>query len=279
MLNLFVGALRVRVTGAGAPRQYEHWAGRARASLVVATLPALIVMPIVFTFHQGEQIVFSTLPFGPSGIGTAGRIADDSFGVMAIATLSAIGMLLWGYAGLAGAVRRDSRNGRPLRRMVRVPGIAAALVVILWVSAIVVGPHAFATRHGVIQPLNGHPALSRGLLGAAAAVLALGLIGAVAMLVMVTRRASLALPDLSVGRWVGLGTSGLLWVMAGAAVVSVVALWRQGAPGHAAYSLVTTTWGSWWIAGALSLVGAAVLSTWGTVQATRALRVTSQLGP
>jgi hypothetical protein len=106
----------------------------------------------------------------------------------------------------------------------------------------------------------------------------LGLIGAIVMLFMVTRAGRLSLRDLSSGKWVGVSVSGLLWVMAGAALVSVVALWRQGVPGHAAYSLVTTSWNSWWIAGAGMLAGAAVLSTWGTVHASRALRVTAQLG-
>jgi hypothetical protein len=31
--NLFVGAVRARVTGAGAPRSYEHWAGRRAGPL------------------------------------------------------------------------------------------------------------------------------------------------------------------------------------------------------------------------------------------------------
>jgi hypothetical protein len=94
---------------------------------------------------------------------------------------------------------------------------------------------------------------------------------------MVIRQGHLSLPDLASGKWVGITTSGILWVMASAAVISVVALWRQGSPEHATYSIVTTSWGSWWIAGVLTLVGAAAVSTLGTVQATRALRVTAEL--
>jgi hypothetical protein len=203
----------------------------------------------------------------------------DSFGVMAVALVVGISTLAWGYVNLAGAVRRDGRNGRRLRRMVRLPIIAVVLAVVPWVGGIVVAPHDFVIRHGVAHPLNGHYALSRGLYGAAAALLAVGILAAVIMVVLVTRQGHLSLADLVSGKWVGVTTSGVLWVMASAAVVSVVALWRQGSPDHPIYSIVTTSWGSWWIAGVLTLVGAALVSTLGTVQAARALHITTQLAP
>jgi hypothetical protein len=163
--------------------------------------------------------------------------------------------------------------------MVRLPAFTGALVVVFWVSGALVAPHAFLIHGGVVRPLGGHHALARGLYGAAAAALVVGLLGAIIMLVMVTRQGHLSLAALDSGKWVGVTTSGLLWVMASAGLVSVVALWRQGTLGHGTSRIVTTSWGSWWIAGALTLVGAAVVSTCGTVQASRALRVTAQLAP
>ena len=280
--NLFVGAVRTRVRGVGTPRHYEPWARRTRASLVVATLPLMMVVPIIYTFRQGQQDEFpatrhGALPFGPLDISPAGHLVYDAFAVMALALVLGVSTLIWGYANLAGAIRREGRNGRRLRRLMRLPAIAAAIATLLWVSGIIVAPHEWLTRHGVLQPLNGHLALSRGLNGAAAAVLAVGFLAAIIMLVMVSRQGHLSLADLNSGKWGGVTTTGLLWVMASAALISVVALWRQGSPHHASYSIVTTAWGSWWIAGALTLVGAAVVSTCGTVQAARALRVASQL--
>ena len=284
VLNLVIGAVRARVSGAGAPRHYALWAGRTRTSLVVATLPLMLVAPVIVSFRQGQQDEFpparpGTLPFGPLNISSAGHAVYYSFAVMAIALVVGISTLVWGYANLAGAVRREGRNGRRLRRMVRLPAVAAALAVVLCVSGFVVAPRDFLIHHGVAQPLNGHYALSRGLYGGAAAFLSVGFLAGIIMLFMVSRQGHLSLADLAAGKWFGVTTSGVLWVMASAAVVSVVALWRQGSPEHATYSIVTTSWGSWWIAGVLTLVGAALVSTFGTVQAARALRVTAQLAP
>jgi hypothetical protein len=277
--NLLVGAVRTRVGGGATPRQFVHWAGRARASIVVATLPVLAVIPVIFSFLQERQDLppGQTTPFAFYGVSEAGHVADDAIVVMALAMVLAVSTILWGYVDLSGAVRKRGDNDRRLRRLVRVPGRSILCALILWVAAIFARPNEWLGVQGASKPLDGHPALAHALTVASAAFLGMGLAAALVMAVVVARRGTLSLPDLSSGRWVGVTTSVLLWVMATAAVTSVIALGRQGDAAHRGYDVVITSWGSWWIAGVLILVLAAVVSTIGAANATRSLRVISQL--
>lgn len=328
--GLTVGAIRSRATGAGMPQQFPVWARRTRACIVVATIPALVMLPLIFfTFKQGQQ---NHLPLvSSSSLSEAGHIAYGAFGIMALAGLMALGTIISGYASLAGAVRRTSadrprrrvalvvvlaaafvvvglaagtvaffglvavgivvwgflsmrravRHGngddRALRNMVPIPALLALLAVIIWVTSELVGPHRFKLQQGVDVPLNGHPALAHGLLLAAATSLGLGWIATFGLLVLVSQRAHITLDDLYSGRLVGLTLSVLLWVMAAAAVVSAVALSRQGSMQQSTYSVVTTSWGHWWFAGALGLMVAATVSTLGAVAARQAWRVAAGL--
>jgi hypothetical protein len=275
--NLAFGAIRTRLRGANMPMQFESWAGRTRASIVIATLPVLAVLPVMFTFRQGQRVS------GPSGtilvsggrLSGAGLVAEYAYGVMALAVVLAVGTVLWGYTDLAGAVRKRSHNDRRLRRLVRVPGLSGLTAIALLVTSVVVRPRAFING----RPLNGHLSLANGLVVASAACLGLGLAAAVVMVVLVARRARLAIPDLASGRSVALASSALLWVVALAVTTSMVALGRQGSGSHTSAGIVMTSWGSWWIAGVLFLLAAAVVSSLGTASASRSLRVAAQLRP
>jgi hypothetical protein len=279
-VDLLVGAVRTRVGGAATPRQFAHWAGRARASIVVATLPVLAVVPVTFSFLQSrqEQSPDQTAPFGNYGVSEAGHVANYAIVVMALALVLAVSTLLWGYVDLSGAVRKRGDNDRRLRRLVRVPGLSILLAFALWVASIFARPNRYVGVQGASKPLDGHPALAHGLVVASAAGLGIGLAAALVMVVLVAKRATLSVPDLASGKWVGVTTSALLWVMATAAITSAIALGRQGSGRHPVYNVVITSWGSWWIAGVLILVLAAVVSTVGTATARHSLRVISQLG-
>jgi hypothetical protein len=276
--NLAFGAIRTRLRGANMPMQFECWAGRARASIVIATVPVLAVLPVLFTFRQGVRSPAGQTNaslFDTIGLTGAARVATFAFSAMALAVVLAVSTILWGYLDLAGAVRKRGHNERRLRRLVRVPWLSAVTAVALWVTALVVGrSHAVGTRQ-----LNSHPTLTYGLIVAAAACLGLGMAAALIMVVQVARRARLSMPDLASGKWVAFSSSVLLWVVALAATTSMVALERQPSGPHLTINIVTTSWGSWWIAGVLLLVAAAVISSVGTASASRSLRVAAQLRP
>jgi hypothetical protein len=283
-LNLFSGAVRTRVSGANTPKEFAPWAGRTRASIVTTTIPLLVVLPFIFTVRQRFQMHFpvlrpNTMPLGPYGTNGAGRLAADALSLMAVTLVASIGTILLGYAELTRAVRAGSATDRPLRRVVRVPGLAAVLVVALWVGSLVVGPHRFLLHGGVSKPLDGHPALGHYLSVAAFAVLAVGWFVALVMSIMVAKRANFSLADLRTGKWIGITVSAFLWVIAAAAAISALALERQGAPLHPTFSVVSTSWGHWWILGALTLVLAATVSTAGAIATSRSWHVVSRLRP
>jgi len=192
-LNLLFGAVRTRVTGANTPREFASWAGRTRASIAVTTLPLLVVLPFLFTVRQRLQVHVpqlrpATLPLGPYGTNGAGRLAADALVLMAITVLPAIGTIVLGYAELTRAVRAGSPTDRPLRRVVRLPGVAAVVVVALWIASILVGPHSYVSHGGAFRPLDGHPAIGHVLSVAALAVLGVGWLFAIAMSIMVAQR-------------------------------------------------------------------------------------------
>jgi hypothetical protein len=276
--NLFTGAMRLRATGANTPRQFAHWAGRTRASIAVATLPVLAVIPVVIYVLQGRQGISpgrtTTSPFRAYTLSGAGHVANYASLAIALALLLAVSTLLWGYVGLARAVRRRAGQDRRLRRLAWMPGIAALLTVATWVPASFVRPHLYLESAGVSRALDGSAPLAHGLYVASAVCLGLGVSAGLLMVVLVARQARLSISDLASGQAVGFTTSALLWVMAGGAMTSVVALARQGGGN---YAVLTSSWGSWRIAGALVVVAAAVVSTMGTVNASRALRVAAQL--
>jgi hypothetical protein len=278
-VNLFAGAVRTRVGGAGTPMQVAHWAGRARASIAVATLPVLAVLPVIFSVLHGRQGLptAQTAPFDTYPVSGAGLVADYAIGVMALTALLALSVIAWGYVDLSGAVRKRGDNDHRLRRLVRVPGLSILIAFVLWVASSFARPNEYLGVQGASKPLDGHPALAHGLVVASGALLGLGLTAALVMVVLVAKRATLSVPDLSSGKWVGVTTSVLLWMMATAAVTSAIALGRQGSGPHPGYNVLITSWGSWWIAGVLILVLAAVVSTLGTASATRSMRVISDL--
>jgi hypothetical protein len=276
--NLAFGAVRTRLRGTNMPMQFECWAGRTRASIVIATVPVLAVFPAIFTFQQGQQRASTppgTLLFGAGGLGVAGRVAEYAFAVMALALLLAVSTLMWGYLNLAGAVRRGSPDDRRLRWLVRLPGLSGLAAFALWSTMVAVQPRDYINS----RPLNGHPLLAHGLGVAAAACVGLGFAAALVMVALVVRRARLSVSALASGRSVALASSALLWVGALAGTTSMVALGQQHSGPHSSANFVTTSWGQWWILGVLLLMAAAAISSLGTASASRSLRVAAQLRP
>jgi hypothetical protein len=276
--NLLIGAVRTRVGGAATPMQLTHWAARARASIVVATVPVLAVIPMFGVLHtQSGLLLAQTPPFDTDTESKAGLVALCAIAVMAFTALLALSVLAWGYVDLSGAVRKRGNNDRRLRRLVRIPGLSLFLAFALWVAASFTRPHEYSGLQNISKPLDGHPALAHGLIVASGALFGFGLASVLIMVVVVARRATLTVSDLTSGKWVGLVTSVLHWVMAGAAVTSALALGRQGSVAHGDSNVLVTPWDTWWTASVVIVVLAAVVSTVGTANARRSMRVISDL--
>jgi hypothetical protein len=329
--GLLVGAVRLRVSGTGTPKQFPLWARRTRAWIIFTTLPALVVLPLFFlTFKEGQR---DGLPLVPSAVPTGpGKAAYDAFGLLAIAGLLvtgvvigsyvvlagaagprhdgghrkrrilltvalsaglmavavtegavalfaavALGFIVWGYTTVTREVEQGGGPHRALYRLAPVPGIMAGLAVVGWMGSEVVGPHRYLDSHGVDVPLNGHPALAHGLVIGAATALGIGWLVTFVSLILIVSGTDASREELRFGRMVGTTVSVLLWVMAGAALVSVLALESQGSPHHSDMTTVTTSWGRLWVGGAVTLLVAATVSTSGAVASWRSWRVTARL--
>ena len=208
----------------------------------------------------------------------AGLVASAvAAGATALFALVALGFSLWGTATLSRRVKQDDVRDRVLNRLAPIPLVMGALAGLAWIASEVVGPHQYLDSRGVDVPLNGHPGLAHGLLIGAATALGVGWLVTFASLIVLVGATRPSLEGLRLGRIVSPVVSVLLSVMAGAGLVSAVALDGQRAPRGPGTTMVTTSWGHLWLAGALTLVVAAAASTSGAVASWRSWKVTARL--
>jgi hypothetical protein len=205
--NLFVGALRARVRAAGMPLSYDAWVRRTCAVVVLATAPALVVVPIVLTIRQRS---LTPLP----RVVPSTAVATALYLALLLGLLLLISVMIWGYFALSDGIRRpDMANPRRLRIMARAPGYFALLGVLLFVVSAILAPHAWRTRSGRLVPLGGHPLVSRVALDVSETAWLLCVVAAALLVIEVARRATLPLVTLSVGLVTGRVMVGLLWLM------------------------------------------------------------------
>jgi hypothetical protein len=133
LIGLLAGAIRLRVTGTGTPKQFQPWASRTRACIVVTTIPALVVLPLFFlTFKLGLQ---DHLPLTSSApLNSDGHVAYDAIGIMTLAGLIVMGTVIGGYVTLVGATREnrgiEHRARRAVLAIVACPLIVAVAVTV-----------------------------------------------------------------------------------------------------------------------------------------------------
>ena len=204
-------------------------------------------------------------------------VAAVAEGAMALFALVALGFTVWGSVTMAHRMKRGGVHGRLSDQLAAVPVALAVLAGAAWIGSEVVGPHRFLDSHGVDLPLNGHPGLAHGLVIGAAAALGIAWLVTCVSLILVVRGTRPSKDELRLATIVGTTVSVLLWVMAGAGLVSVLALSSQGALHRPGMTVVTTSWGHLWLGGALSLLVAAIASTSGAVASWRSWSVTSRL--
>ena len=206
-------------------------------------------------------------------------VATVTQGAVALFVLVALSFTGWGHVTVTRVLGQRGGHGRTLPRLVRIAGLMAGLAVVAWIGSGVLGAHRFLDSRGVDVPLDGHPSLAHWLVVGAATALTVSWVLTFASLILVVRSAPVAKEALRFGRIMGAAVSVLLWVMAGAATVSVLALERQGSPGHPVVGMVTTSWGHLWTGGAVCLCVGAVVATSGTVASWQSWSVAARLEP
>ena len=100
--NLMRGAMITRLRGDAMPMQRELWAARTRASIAVATLPWLAVMPFVlaaFTGHNGYQSI-SAGTIAHLEQSPATTISALSYGVLQDVQLLSVLVIAFGWFDL-----------------------------------------------------------------------------------------------------------------------------------------------------------------------------------
>jgi hypothetical protein len=208
--NLVIGALRARVRAAGMPSSYDAWVRRTCAVIVLATAPALVVVPVTLTVRQRS---LTPLP----RVVPSTEAATGLYLALLVGLLVLISVMIWGYFALSDGIRQPAMsNPRRLRIMARAPGYLALLGVLLFVASSIVAPHEWRDHGGPPVPVGGHPLVSRAFLSASETAWILCGVVAALLVVEVARRATLPLGTLAVGLVTGRVMVPLLWLMTAA---------------------------------------------------------------
>lgn len=270
-LDLSCGALRARLTARGMPMEIEPWTSRTRASIVLATAPALAVVPLMLTIRQ-----VPALPDGSGSTMPLSHLATTFYLVLLLACVALISTMIWGYRSLSNGVTTRRENGAGLRVLARMPGYLAILAVGLAITAIVIEPHRFMSHGKVSTPLDGHPEAAHAFWVAAGVAFCLCWVVSVFLLQAVARRADLPPASLASGRAFGLAVSILLWLMSGAALAMSVVYSRRISE-LSGVRLDSVLLGHSLLLLGIVLCGLSMASTLGTVLASRSWRVVSHL--
>jgi hypothetical protein len=232
--NLLRGALSVRGGARAMPPRTDLWLARARASIAVATLPFLGVLPFVFFGLQANE-GYRTLPRAQ----VLRLMRSQSSRVTAnmdnlLHSLVVIGLIaaLVGWLALADGVRwsRVVEPSRP-RLLLRLPLIILAVLFGLYIGRVSELPHGIGGvpgSPGLLVMHGGNPDVAAVLLDAAWVVLAAGSAVTVLAVARVAKVCEVPWRTMRSGRRVAAVTAAVLGVMALCAVVGMVVAGPRG---------------------------------------------------
>ncbi len=281
--NLLAGAVRARLRGTGSPASTELWMDRAKAAVLVATVPMFAVLPLGLIFLSSGGDLGQGLgghPVGqPSG---AGRAALDLANVMSWAVAISVIVAVSGWTTLMRGVRPRASAG-PRRRwlVVVLPGIALVGGLALLAVGGMSQPGVAASSScvsGIAHPTipcSGHVVPGSTLEGtvlrvSGALVIGAGWLSGPFALAWVTRRSKLPISVVRRGTRVATALAATAVVMALASVGWGIALAQQSAPVPGrSYDLAVSSLGSWWIPLSLGFAVLATVSCVGAVVARR----------
>ena len=269
-LNLSGGALRARLTARGMPMQAGPWASRTRASIVLATAPTLVAVPVMLAIRQ--------VPALPRGSVTApsSQLATMLYVVLLLAFVALVSTIIWGYASLSNGVMTRGKNSPRLRMLARMPGYLAVFAVGLVIVSIVIEPHRFMTHGKGSIPLNGYPAAAHVLWVAAGVAFGICWFVSAVFLQTVAHRAEIPLASLCSGRRVSVAVSTLLWLMT-AASLALSTVYAKQISGLSGVRIDSVLLGHSLLLLGIVLCVLSIASTVGTVLTSRSWKVVSRL--
>lgn len=297
-LDLLRGAVAARTQGRGMPRTVDLWSSRTRVSIATATLPWMLLAPLVIYAVAGQQlrssaglVMWDGFDFFPTHLVVSrhaafvpappltpvGLVVTASAFAMLILFLIAFVVLFFGWSRLTGAIARHaSLQRRRTRLLAWTPLFSLLLDVLLIIAIGIVHPSAYVSRGGrPFVPIGGHLAILH-MLDKALPVVAVGgwLLAAVCVAVA-SRRADTDMSDLRYGKSIAVITTTLFTLMAVACVTWGVGLVLQARDAaHGNFTTIAYSHPSLWLPLSAALVTGSVLSILGATAALKSWRVT-----
>ncbi len=225
-LNLLRGALRARAGAHGLPKMYDLWSTRTRVSIAAATLPWLLMAPLLLiamgtqSLHSSKgQVFWSGFSFLPrhllimgapptpapplTPVATVVGYAGLAIAVLALVTIIVIA---GGWFGFTSAIRHSaSHHRRRLWLLAWTPGIALLADLALVIAQNQMRPTSFhASDKGQIVGVGGNPTGLHVLSVVVPSVEITGWLLAIACVAVASRRAEIGLSDLRFGKSVSI---------------------------------------------------------------------------
>jgi len=268
-VNLLGGAVRARTRAPGMPKSYGLWSTRTRVSIAAATLPWMVVAPVVLIAmgnqtlrsHAGPvtssgisflptdlQVVTKHLPWVPAPpLAPAARLVLYAAAAVMLLFLVTFVVLISGWSGLTSAIRHSSSpDRRRLRLLAWVPVLSLLTDIALvfaqnavrypdyrMVGGSVAGNARFVAPH--LVPYGAHPAEARALAVIVPTVAGVGWLVSIVCVAVAARRADVAPSDLRFGRSVATIVASLFALMMVAYAtwgVGLIVQARQAADGN-----------------------------------------------
>jgi hypothetical protein len=300
--SLVRGAIASWTQGRGMPRKYELWSRRTRDSIAAATLPLMLLAPLVVYATAGQIlrsssggfVLWEGFDFFPSRIQAyrdaalvpgppltaPGRLILAAAFILLVSSLIALLLLFCGWTRLISVIARDpSSTRRKAQLLAWVPVWSVLIDVALAAAIAIVQPSGYySTAGGGLVPTNGHLSALHALNAVFPIVSGVGWILSAIAIALAARMTKTDLRDLKSGRTVAVGSSFVLGLMAAASLVWGVSLAIQAhSAAHDSVTIVTYAHTRIWIPLSMAFVAAGVLSVFGTRSARTSFRVTSIL--
>jgi hypothetical protein len=284
------------------PRIYELWSVRTRISIAAATLPALLMAPLVLvamgnsSLHSSAgRVIPSSLPlFGTGGANLlingkrgfvsapplAPAVSMVNHAALAVLVLFLIifMVLISGWSSLIGAIRGSAT---PHRRSVMLLAWAPVFSLLADLALIIAQDRERPTRYGgngahQLRSLNGNPHAVLVLGTVLSIVAVLGWLVSILCVALAARRAEVAPSDLRSGRTVSLMVAGLLTLLLAAYLCWGIGLAMQThQAAHGNFTTLVNARQDLWVPVVVVLSGAVMLSTICASTARRSYRVIS----
>jgi hypothetical protein len=302
-LGLVRDALRSRLRVVGVPRTYGIMAVKARTSIATATIPWLVVVPLItlltggVTFHSTLGHVFTGYPFtlSSSRISVAAATTAHKFAVVhpplstptfmiglasqymdIIFTLSFF-VLAVGWTSLRDGVWQMKGSNRRREYVlswtpfitVILAGLAKGLQIYMFQPT-----NARETLNGVYVPLNGHPAIAAFTGDFAWAIAIVGWVVSAVSLAVVAKRVELPPETLRFGRTTSVLTAVAMVLSFGVFVVWCVGINLQShTPVSAGAITATYPHAGLWLPMSVVFAVGALVSVCGATSARRSWRI------